>query len=107
LSKSIEKFDKFFVSRGKSNLILDCMILRGNPVNSNQYLPMLERHKTMFGKASLKVSADGGFASKDNLSGAKELKVRDTAFAKKRGLSIIDMAKSAWIDKKLRNFRTG
>jgi len=41
------------------------------------------------------VSADGGFASKDNLADAKELKVKDVVFAKKRGLSVIDMAKSA------------
>jgi transposase, IS5 family len=105
--REVQYGHKIFLSGGKSNLILDCVILRGNPADSDQYLPMLERHKTMFGKAPLKVSADGGFASKDNLSGAKKLKVRDAAFAKKRGLSIIDMAKSAWVYKKLRNFRAG
>lgn len=29
------------------------------------------------------------------------------AFAKKRGLKILDMAKSEWVYKKLRNFRAG
>jgi len=53
------------------------------------------------------VSADGGFASKDNLADAKELKVKDVVFAKKRGLSVLDMAKSSWVYKKLRNFRAG
>lgn len=51
----------------------------------------------MLGKVPLKVSAEGGFASKDNLSGAKKLKLRDAVFAKKQGLSVIDMAKNTWV----------
>jgi len=98
---------KIFLTGGKSNLILDCMIAKGNPADSDQYIPMLERHKKTFSKAPRQVSADGGFASKDNLKDAKELGVKDAAFAKKRGLSVIDMAKSSWVYKKLRNFRAG
>ena len=33
--------------------------------------------------------------------------VKDAVFAKRRGLSILDMAKSNWVYKKLRNFRAG
>ena len=51
--------------------------------------------------------SNGGFASKDNLTTAKELKVKDVVFAKKRGLTVLDMAKSTWVYKKLRNFRAG
>lgn len=53
------------------------------------------------------VSADGGFASKANLAFAKEHEVKDAVFAKKRGLSVLNMAKSAWVYKALRNFRAG
>jgi len=98
---------KIFLTSGKSNLILDCMIAKGNPADSDQYIPMLERHKGSFRKVPRQVSADGGFASKDNLKDAKELGVKDAVFAKKRGLSVIDMAKSSWVYKKLRNFRAG
>ena len=98
---------KIFLTGGKSNLILDCLIARGNPADSDQYIPMLERHRKTFGKTPRQVSADGGFASKDNLTTAKGLKVKDVVFAKKRGLSVIDMAKSSWVYKKLRNFRAG
>jgi len=98
---------KIFLTGGKSNLILDCMIAKGNPADSDQYIPMLERHKGSFSKVPRQVSADGGFASKDNLKDAKELGVKDAVFAKKRGLSVIDMAKSSWVYKKLRNFRAG
>jgi transposase, IS5 family len=98
---------KIFLTGGKSNLILDCLISRGNPADSDQYLPMLERHKETFGRMPRQASADGGFASTDNLAAAKGQKVKDVVFAKKRGLSVIDMAKSAWVYKKLRNFRAG
>jgi IS5 family transposase len=98
---------KIFLTGGKSNLILDCLIAKGNPADSDQYIPMLERHKKTFSRMPRQVSADGGFASKDNLTDAKELGVKDATFAKKRGLSVIDMAKSSWVYKKLRNFRAG
>jgi len=98
---------KIFLTGGTSNLILDCLIAKGNPADSDQYIPMLERHKGSFSKVPRQVSADGGFASKDNLKDAKELGVKDAVFAKKRGLSVIDMAKSSWVYKKLRNFRAG
>lgn len=98
---------KIFLTGGKSSLILDCLIAKGNPADSDQYIPMLERHKKTFRKMPRQVSADGGFASKDNLKDAKELGVKDAAFAKKRGLSVVDMAKSSWVYKKLRNFRAG
>jgi IS5 family transposase len=54
-----------------------------------------------------KVSADGGFASKDNLAFAKENHVKDAVFSKRRGLSVLDMAKSNWVYKQLKNFRAG
>jgi IS5 family transposase len=98
---------KIFLTGGKSNLILDCLIAKGNPADSDQYIPMLERYKGVFSRVPRQVSADGGFASKDNLTDAKELGVKDAVFAKKRGLSVIDMAKSTWVYKKLRNFRAG
>jgi len=88
-------------------MILNCLIVRGNPADSDQYQQFLEHHKEQYGMMPRQVTADGGFASKDNLAFAKDNGVRDAVFAKKRGLSILDMAKSAWVYKKLRNFRAG
>jgi IS5 family transposase len=53
------------------------------------------------------VSTDGDFASRKNLAFAKGREVKDAVFAKKRGLTVIEMVKSAWIYKMLRNFRAG
>ena len=50
-----------------------------NPADSEQYIPMLKRHKGIFGRMPRQASADGGFASKKNLSDAKELKIKDVA----------------------------
>lgn len=98
---------KIFLAGGVSAMILDCLILRGNPADSEQYIPVLERLKEQQGRMPRQVSADGGFASKDNLAYAKGNGVKDAAFAKKRGLSVLDMAKSTWVYKMLRNFRAG
>jgi transposase, IS5 family len=98
---------KVFLTGGASNMILDCLIARGNPADSEQYGPLLQRQEELYGRMPRQISADGGFASKDNLAFAKKHQVKDAVFAKKRGLSVLDMAKSTWVYKKLRNFRAG
>jgi IS5 family transposase len=98
---------KIFLTGGSSTMILDCLITRGNPADTDKYETMLERQKNLFGRMPRQASADGGFASKTNLAYAKKHQVKDAVFAKKRGLSVLAMAKSAWVYKKLRNFRAG
>jgi IS5 family transposase len=98
---------KIFLTGGASNIILDCLIERGNPADTDRYQDLLERHEEQFGRAPRQVSADGGFASKNNLAFAKGREIKDAVFAKKRGFSVIEMAKSAWVYKMLRNFRAG
>src|SRR6201987_3344307 len=68
---------------------------------------MLERHIAFYGKPPRQAAADGGYASRANLTQAKPHGVRDMAFHKKSGLRIEDMVKSRWIYRKLRNFRAG
>jgi transposase, IS5 family len=58
-------------------------------------------------KAPRQSSADGGYASAENLRAAKALAVKDVAFHKKCGLKVEDMVKSEWVYRKLRNFRAG
>lgn len=98
---------KVFLTGGASTLILDCLIEPGNPADSDRYKTLLERHQQLLGRMPRQVTADGGFASKDNLAFAKENQVKDAVFAKRRGLSVLAMAKSHWVYKQLRNFRAG
>jgi len=106
-SRDTQYGHKVFLSGGVSTLILDCMIERGNPADSDRYQYLLERHAEQFGCMPRQVSSDGAFASRENLAFAKGHEVRDAVFARKRGLSVLEMAKSSWVYKMLRNFRAG
>jgi IS5 family transposase len=98
---------KICLTSGKSNLISDCLIVKGNPPDSTLTVDMLDRHDQVYGRYPLKVALDGGFASKDNLMAAKGKEIKDVCFAKKRGLREEDMCRSPWMYKKLRRFRAG
>jgi IS5 family transposase len=79
---------KVFLTGGKSGLVLDCVTERGNP-------------------PPRQVAADGGFASQENLEWAKGRGIQDVAFAKRKGLSVLEMVRSNWVYQRLRNFRAG
>jgi len=98
---------KVFLTGGASGLILDCLVRRGNPADASMFMELLARQEEIYGRAPLKTAADGGFASKENLRRAKKQGVRDVAFSKRRGLSVLEMVKSLWVYKKLKNFRAG
>jgi len=106
-SREVEYGHKLNLTTGRSGLILDLVIEGGNPADSERFLPMLKRHIAFYGEPPRQTAADGGFASRDNLSQAKALGVHDVAFHKKAGLRIKDMVKSNWVYRKLRNFRAG
>jgi IS5 family transposase len=98
---------KICLTGGASNLILDCVILEGNPADTDLVDQMLDRQDSIYGRYPLKVALDGGFASKDNLEKAKAREIKDVCFAKRRGLAETDMCRSEYVYKKLRRFIAG
>lgn len=98
---------KVFLSAGKSGLVFDVVVPRGNPADSSMAPVMMERHIEIFGAPPKQVAFDGGFASRENLEEIKGLGVRDVAFSKGRGLDVLEMVKSPRIYRVLRNFRAG
>ncbi len=98
---------KICLTGGASNLIVDCLIVDGNPADSSLTVDMLDRQKELYGRYPLKVALDGGFASKENLNKAKEKQIKDVCFAKRRGLDVEDMCRSQWVYNRLRRFRAG
>ena len=98
---------KVTLTGGKSGLVVDWVIEDGNPADVTLFLRMLDRHHQQYGHYPRQVAADGALASQDNLEGAKRRGVKDVVFAKKRGLSVDDMASSPWVYRQLRNFRAG
>ena len=85
---------KICLTGGRSNLILDCKVLTGNPADSDLTMDMLRRRQDIYGRPPLKASLDGGFASRDNVRDAKELGVKDICFAKRRGIKVEAMCRS-------------
>jgi len=98
---------KVCLTGGVSNLITDCLILDGNPADTELTDQMFDRHKEIYGHYPLKAALDGGFASKTNLTSAKGRGIKDVCFAKKRGLEEEEMCRSKWVYKRLRRFRAG
>ena len=98
---------KICLTGGRSNLILDCVVVEGNPADVTLTETMLDRQCEIYGRYPLKTALDGGFASKDNLAKAKEKGIKDVCFAKKRGLKETDMCRSKYVFKRLRKFRAG
>ena len=98
---------KICLTGGASNLILDCLIVEGNPADTSLTATMLERQQSLYGRYPLKAALDGGFASKKNLEIAKSKQIKDVCFAKKRGLHVEDMCRSQWVYDRLRRFRAG
>ena len=98
---------KINLSSGRSGLVLDVVVEQGNPADSTRCLPMLRRHVEAFGEPPQRAAFDGGYASKQNLSDAKELGVEHVVFHKKCGLQPADMTPSSWIHDQLKRFRAG
>jgi len=98
---------KVYLTGGKSSLVLDCVIEEGNPADSTLVTRTLERHIDLFGQAPRQAAFDGGFASKENIERAKALGVQDVAFHRKSGLEVSEMVRSAWVFRRLRDFRSG
>lgn len=98
---------KICVTGGPSNLILDCVVLEGNPADSELTEMMLDRQEVIYGRSPLKAAFDGGFTSHANLRKAKANGIKDVCFSKGRGLMEEDMCRSRRVYKGLRKFRAG
>lgn len=105
-ARKVEYGHKVSLSTGASGLVTDVMVLDGNPGDVTLTKTIVERHVEIFGRPPRQAAFDGAFASKANLASIKEMGARDVVFGKPCGLGIHEMAKSTWVFKCLRNFRT-
>ena len=88
-------------------MILDCVVLEGNPADSTLAEMMIERQIELYNQAPRQVAFDGAFSSKPNLKVIKDKGVEDVVFTKGKGLDVEDMVKSSWVYRCLRRFRNG
>ena len=71
------------------------------------FMDMIQKNQEVYGMPPRQVSADGGFASIDNVDEAKEAGVKDVCFSKTLGIPIEEMCRSGWVFHRLRKFRAG
>jgi len=98
---------KVLLTTGKSNLILDCVIERGNPSDAGQFIPSIERHQQVFGHVPAQVATDAGFASKANARAALDQGVKDVAFVGPKHKTLPELIKGTRAYKKLAKWRAG
>ena len=104
--RDVEFGHKVNLGSGKSNLILTCEVVEGNPKDSELYKGTLKKVKKYYGKMPESSAADGGFASGENLKYAKRVKITNIVFNKIRG-SMQNIAKNKWVEGKLKRWRSG
>jgi IS5 family transposase len=51
---------KIFLSSGPSNIIIDCLMERGNPSDADRFLQILDRHIAIYSRPPRQTSADLG-----------------------------------------------
>jgi len=98
---------KLLLGTGARGVVQFCTVLKGNPADSTLVGSSLESVSAAVGRVPRQAALDGGFASVENLALAKAMGVKDVCFSKRRGMEVLDMAKSEWVYRKLWRFRVG
>ncbi len=81
-SREIQFGHKVDLCSGKSNLVLNCQILRGNPNDSTLFVPAVDAIIENYGKAPRDYATDGGYASLANQGHAKGKGITNIVFNK-------------------------
>ena len=104
--REVEFGHKVNLTGGKSNLILDCSILDGNPSDAAIYGDVLDRIHVNYGIVPRDIVTDGGYASKDNAQIAKEKGIINIVFNKIKG-SLQNIVRSKTMETRLKKWRSG
>ena len=104
--REVEFGHKVNLATGRSNLILDCRILDGNPADSAIYTDVLDNIHMNYGIVPRDVVTDGGYASKNNARSAQEKGIINIVFNKITG-SLKNIVRSTNIETRLKKWRSG
>lgn len=105
-ARDIKFGHKVDFSSGKSNLILNCRVLRGNPSDSKLFAPAIDAIIGDYGKVPRDSTTHGGYASLANQSYAKEKGIVNIVFNKIVG-SLANIATSKNMETRLKKWRSG
>lgn len=104
--REVEFGHKVNFATGRSNLILDCRILDGNPADSTIYMDVLDDIHENYGIVPRDVVTDGGYASKANAMEAMGKGIVNIVFNKITG-SLKNIVRSTNIETRLKKWRSG
>jgi IS5 family transposase len=105
-SREVQFGHKINISSGKSNLILSCEIVNGNPKDTSLYQSTIDRILTEYGRVPRDVSTDGGYASKLNAEYAQSKGIVNIVFNKIVG-SLKNITSSKNMETRLKKWRSG
>jgi len=97
---------KVNIGTGKSNLILVCEILNGNPKDSTLYQGAIDKLIGSYGKVPRDSATDGGYASKANAEFAQGKGIVNIVFNKIVG-SLKNIVSSKNMETRLKKWRSG
>lgn len=105
-SREIKFGHKVNIGTGKSNLILTCEVLQGNPADSTLYQDTMDKLVDSYGRVPRDSVTDGGFASKANAEYAQEKGIVNIVFNKIVG-SLKNIVSSKNMETRLKKWRSG
>lgn len=105
-SRDVQFGHKVNLATGKSNLILDCVVVKGNPSDTTLYQPTINRVIENYGIVPRDTVSDGGYASIDNASFSRRKKIINVVFNKVVG-SLRNLVSSSGMETRLKKWRSG
>jgi IS5 family transposase len=105
-SREVQFGHKVNLSTGRSNLILSCEVLDGNPSDSSLYKKTLDKVTGYYGITPRDSVTDGGYASTENLEYARSCGVANVVFNKIVG-SLKNLTGSKNMETRLKKWRSG
>jgi IS5 family transposase len=104
--REVEFGHKVNLAGGRSNLILDCRVLDGNPADAAIYVDVIDRIYANYGIVPQNIVTDGGYASTDNARLAQEKGIINIVFNKIKG-SLKNIVRSKNMETRLKKWRSG
>ena len=105
-SRKVKFGHKVNVGTGKSNLILVCEVLKGNPADSTLYQGTIDKLIDSYGIIPRDSAADGGYTSKANAEYAQTKGISNVVFNKIVG-SLKNIVSSKNMETRLKKWRSG
>ena len=97
---------KINLTSGKSNLIFDVIMARGNPSDKGYFPKTLDNIANNYQLVPRDFATDGGYASFDNLQDAHNKGVKNIVFTKSKG-KLKNIVSSKKMETMLKNWRSG